>query len=79
MTHHRTKRTSADSLWHQKILIDRSPEAKRVELLKEQNLSCFKCNNFRPLQGNDGTCKMKKNKIVKKYNICENYGKVLLS
>lgn len=72
------KRSSTDSLWYNQIILERSPEAKRVELLKEQSLSCSKCNNFKPLQGSDGTCKLKAKKIVKKYNICENYGKVLI-
>ncbi len=70
---------SVDMQYHQQIVFNRSPEAKRIELLKHQNLSCKVCNNFSPLQGNAGKCAMKKNKIVSRHNICHLYGQTLLT
>lgn len=64
--------------YYQQIIVERTPEAQKVEILKANNLSCAKCPNYKRIQTHQGTCALKRNKIVKQYNICENYGKVLI-
>jgi len=57
----------------------RTEEALTVETLKAANLSCSKCPNYKKIQTALGKCSLKQNKIVKAQNICNLYGKVLIS
>ena len=49
---------------------DRTPQAKRIELLKKQNLNCTTCNH---ICNKKIICKLKSKK-VSKHNICDFYG-----